>query len=531
MKLQKESDILDAAYRKQIIDEILGLENQYRKNELFKRFECFRDKTSNYVYQELLKQFDKSTVDEMSYALANVSIVKKIINKLSRVYSVDVTRKEDDNIKEIIKETQFNAKMKKLNRYLKLFKNAALYVRPTKCDEEKYEIQFVPLQPYLYDVIESPHDATEAEVVILSTYRKLNQVLPYGIPTSKTVPRTSDNKDQIIADADTGADDNTFIWWTKNYHFTTDCTGEIISGDNIENPIMDLPFVFLNEDTDNEFWSTSGNDLVNNAILINSMITNVNHIGITQGYGQFYMKGKNLPKYIKTGPNKAILMEYAEGEPTPDVGFATASPPLQELMNLIEMQVALLLTTNNLSTTGVSLKLNGSSLPSGVALIIDKAESMEDVQDQQQMFIDAEKEAFEIYTKWLKAYGGKGLLEDWQELAKLPEDYDPETNFGKPTAIVSEKEKLEIYKMRLDLKLDTLEDIIKKDNPSISEDQLREKLMEVSPKDAQAEMDEIKQKDMTNEGDQVNGEQKQVGKQDQLGVGQPQDTKEDPEQT
>ena len=59
------------------------------------------------------------------------------------------------------------------------------------------------------------------------------------------------------------------------------------------------------------------------------------------------------------------------------------------------MYIALYLTTNNLSTSGVSTQLSGgNTLPSGVALILDKAESLEDVQDQRQVFIDKEPDIF-----------------------------------------------------------------------------------------------------------------------------------------
>ena len=74
----------------------------------------------------LLRQFDQETVEEMRYALSNISIVKKVIDKLSRVYSNGVDRSitgdenATKNLKTLEKRLDVNTAMKKTNRFLKL---------------------------------------------------------------------------------------------------------------------------------------------------------------------------------------------------------------------------------------------------------------------------------------------------------------------------------------------------------------------------------------------------------------------------
>jgi hypothetical protein len=92
MQLEKEDQLLDISIRRKIIQEIKAFENQERKDEHFKRYECYKDLTNRYVIEELLKQFTQTTVEEMSYALCNLSVVRKVIDKLARVYSNGVTR-------------------------------------------------------------------------------------------------------------------------------------------------------------------------------------------------------------------------------------------------------------------------------------------------------------------------------------------------------------------------------------------------------------------------------------------------------
>lgn len=496
MRIKSEIEILDETTRKVILAEILGAENKQRKNDAYKRYLCYKDKTSQFVIEQLLSQFDMSTVKEMSYCISNISLLRKVIDKLARVYASGVKRSitgdemSTTTIEDLSKKLQFNTQIKKANKYLKLQKNMAVYVKPCPYVEEdgseKYKVKVEALNPYLYDVVEDYNDRTKPLCFILSDFK-------YSAPTNLaltgqqmathnyTSPKvgSADGIDQKIADSPEDAKIETIIWWTKNYHFTTDQFGNITS-QSIDNPIKELPFVNFAIDQDGQFWATGGDDLTDGSILINSVMTHNQHVAITQGYGQFFMKGKNLPKNIKIGANKAILMEYQEGEPVPEIGYATASPQIDSLRSLVEGYIALLLTTNNLSTTAVASSLAGPQMSaSGIAMIIDKAESMEDVNDQRQIFIDKEPEIWSIISKWISVYGDN-MDEDFKGKA-LPENFEEKFNleFIDAPVIMSEKEKLENLKARKELGIDSMVDIIMKDNPQMTKQQAEEKLKEL----------------------------------------------------
>jgi hypothetical protein len=142
------------------------------------------------------------------------------------------------------------------------------------------------------------------------------------------------------------------------------------------------------------------------------------------------------------------------------------------------MYIALYLTTNNLSTSGVSTQLSGGgTLPSGIALILDKAESLEDIQDQRQVFIDREPDMWEAINQVLKVYGDGNLVEELRGL-QLPDDFKKNFNikFHDATPIMSEAEKLGNMKLRQELGIDTLISLMMKDDPSLDEKQAEEKL-------------------------------------------------------
>lgn len=508
MRIKSEQDILKLEVRRAIIEEIKGSENQARKHEAYKRYLCYKDKTKDFVVEQLLRQFDQSTVEEMQYCVANVSFVRKIIDKLARVYNNGVKREivfdepATENLHQLEKELDFNTYIRQANKFLKLQKNLAFYVKPCPVSQangaERYTIKLDALNPYLYDVVEDYYDRTSPMAYILSDFDYAPTLYTTKDPAYagragseiKGVNPQTNRKDDIIADDPDDAKTKAFIWWTNQYHFTTDETGEIISGEEILNPIGELPFQNFALDQDGQFWARGGQDLIDGSILLNSVMTHNQHVAVTQGYGQFYMRGKNLPRNIKVGPSKAILMEYQEGEPVPELGFATASPQIDALRGLVESYIALLLTTNNLSTSSVSSSLNGqSAAPSGIAMVIDKAESMEDVNDQRQIFIDNEPAIWRKINKWLAVYGD--AMVDGLRGLSLPDNFEDGfvIHFNEAPVILSEAEKLANLKARKELGLDTMIDLVMKDNPSFSYEQAEEKLKQILEEKIKMAMD------------------------------------------
>lgn len=512
MRVKKEDDLLKIEVRKKIIADIQSNENQFRKDEAYRRHQCYKDMTKKHVVKELLKQFDSVTVNEMSYCVSNISFARKIIDKLARVYNNGVKRtavsdsevapdenaktpeqQATDMVEGVADVIEMDSQMQKTNRFLKLQKNVAVFVKPVPYDdnEDIYSLKLVVMPPFLYDVIENYHDRECAMAYVLSHYSPTGSGHNTLVATnaardgrSQITPMLKpegDGTDQTISNsaADKNLDVREYIFWSNKYHFTCNEKGEIIAstiGENDEptplNPIQKNPIVSLAIDQDGVYWAQGGDDLADGCILLNSMITNLNHIGITQGYGQFYAKGKNLPQNIKLGPNKAILMNVEDkDDPDPSIGFANANPPMQELIRAIEMYAALMLTTNNLTTTGISSSLETyKSAASGIALIIDKAESMEDVKDQQQVFMDREPEIFEIIGEWLNYYGSRDQLCD--ELAPykdFPTGIDIALKFNDMQPIMSETEKLNNIVLREKMGLNTIQELLMKDDPALSE--------------------------------------------------------------
>lgn len=499
MRIKTQEEILDPGIRKKIIEEIECSENKDRKHKSFKRHMIYKDQVEYWVLEMLERQFDQNTVKEMAYAISNISFLKKIIDKLARVYSQGAIRtvvddagvlSEEDTAKvqKLSKILNINSKQKSVNRYLKLHSNDAMYIKP--CPNEYGQWSVVPtvLAPHLYDVVEDYYDRTKGLVYILSAYEP--QTIQY---TSQDVskegrsfdtsirPKIGNGKDEIIADSpeDSDVEKKQYIWWSDNYHFTTDYQGNIVS-EGTENPIGKSPIIPYAKDQDNNFWAQGGDDLEQQSVRLNAQMSHINYIGALQGYGTFYYKGKKAPSNLAIGPSKGIKLEYEKDDPIPEIGFAQSSPQLTALMQMVEAQLALLLTTNNLSTAGVSTSMGTpSGFTSALHAMVDKSESMEDVQDQQQIFLDNEPKMWDVINKWLMLYEQEGTLVEELQGLTIPEDMTVNVQFLQPTPIVSEGEKLANIKLRKELGINTMEDLIKIDQPNLTDEEAHEKLEQI----------------------------------------------------
>ena len=504
-KLVSEQQLLDPEFRQQVIAEITGAENVERKREFLKRYEVYKDKTKKYVIQRLMSEgMKQETVNLMSNRAANISICRKVVNKLARTYSGGVSRdtgQEDtnDQIENIARLLCFDQKMQKSDRYRELHKNTALMIVPEPDElleegqQPKKKLKMKALNPWHYDVIEDPFYREIPRVYIISDFIDDVEGLARteaeaGVHNRK--PNSvfkSNNKDDIIADnprdAGRSKKDRRFTWWSETYHFVTDGDGQIVDGpDEGLNPIERLPIVNNAEEQDGQFWAIGGDDLVDGSILINLLATDMFAIAQIQGYGQFVVTGKNLPERLSIGPHNAIMFDYdpSNEDPEPKVSVVSGNPPLESWMASVEQYVALLLTTNNLSPGNVSVNLDAKSFPSGIAMLVERSEVNDDISDKHKDYQSIERELWEITKEWLDIMAPSNELnEEWSQVGTIPDNTDISIKFSDVKPVVTEGEKLENIKKRKDLGINEQVDLIILDNPDMTREEAEEKLLRI----------------------------------------------------
>jgi hypothetical protein len=286
-----------------------------------------------------------------------------------------------------------------------------------------------------------------------------------------------------------------YIWWSNAYHFTTNAKGEILallSPENNLNPINMLPFVDIAEDKDNCYWAKGGDDIINCDILLNIAITDLNYIIKYQSMGIFYLAGAGVPKTVKVGPSSMIVLEKREGDPDMQIGFASSNPQIDAVLSAIEQYLNFVLSTNSLDAGSISGRVTAAAASSGLQEMIKRSELLDDIQDQQEIYRDAEPSLFKIIFKFINLYLSMGKLdEEYSEIGQVDEDEEVVTKFAPPSIIQTEKEKLEVIEKRKSIGLDSMLDSIKLDNPELTEEQAIEKLANVKKEKAESAVKEL----------------------------------------
>lgn len=485
--ITQEADILNAEVRKKVIAFINSGPNVDRKRQQLRSYEIYKDMSKKYVAQALEREMEAKTLEEMQSRASNISILRKIINKKARVYKNGAMRPiEKEELSETEAEVQqkaadslydllnFNREMKKANRYLELQKNTAIQILPVPNEDGLHNLKARAYPGHLYDIIEDPNDPESAMVYIFSTFSNSDETHDAVINNGRGIANKQEK------DAEEIVDNTEYIWWSKTFHFTTDAKGSIIaekSPDNNLNPVGIQTICSLNKDQDGSYWAVGGEDLIDGSVLINVLLTDLYFIAKIQGMGQFYMFGKNVPKNIKVGPNHAITLEVEEGDPTPSIGFASSNPPLQDHMKMIEQYIALLLSTNDLASSAIQGDLQANTASSGIQELIVRSEVTTAIEDEQQIFLDAEPKLWEIIKAWQNFYmDNNKLTDEFKEIGKVAKETKIMVNFLPFQEFMTEEQRLNIIEKRQELGLDTQLDLIKRDNPDMSDTEADEKL-------------------------------------------------------
>lgn len=194
LKLFSDEQILDKEFRIKAIAELANGTNMARKDEHRKRYEIYKDKTKRYVIETLFAEgLKQQTIAQMSNRAGNISVCKKIVNKLARAYTPGVQRTIGESaeaaasLTEFERALKFNDNMKKVDRYRELHRNCLVGVVPERLDPETdsdyetadtYGLKMRVLGPWQYDVLPDGCDPEKARCVLITDWQPASRLGP-----------------------------------------------------------------------------------------------------------------------------------------------------------------------------------------------------------------------------------------------------------------------------------------------------------------------------------------------------------------
>lgn len=497
--LINEDQLLDIEFRKKAIERIQSDANRRFKRDKLKAYQIYKDLTKKWVIESISKEFSEKTVNQMVNRAANISVARKINDKKARCYAGGVVREiegEEENTKklgQLVEFLSFDSVMKKADRLSELLKNVeiqALYQNdPVETMEDgkarKRTVNRIML-PHQYDPIVHAHDKTHPVAFVLSDFYDTQSLITDHYLSDYTGTRDSTISQSVKKQAAMPQADEkpeVYIWWSGKYHFTTDDKGNILdalSPEGRQNPMRTLTFTSVHGDQDDSYWCEGGDDLVDGAILVNVLMTDLFAIMNVQGWGQLVITGKKIPDDIKGGPHRALTYEYDTGEPVPKVEYVSSNPPIDQWRECITMYVALLLSTNGLSTSNISTSLDGAQMAAGIAMMLDNAESMEPVEDKQKMFKGAEKKAWKNNFATHNYLVESGVaVEAESQIGLINTKKQVVTKFHQSKPIMTEAEKVDIMQKKKNTGLYTLVEMLMIKDPELKTEEAEKKAEEL----------------------------------------------------
>jgi hypothetical protein len=475
-----EANLLDIRYRKKVIEEIKGDENQQRKINSYKKMNVQNDNFYQYVKEYLESKLDPETVKEL-HIFANVNLQRRVSKSEASIYKRQPTREfyngssEIKELKDIYNEMDVDTCLKRANEAFKYEDQCAIQIYP-----DNGNLSTRVLLPHHYDVIPDDKNPEMAMCYIISNFDSTTKQVVQRDPSRTGYSQGnvySDNVNQTIADYDDSKlEKDRFYWWSKNYNFVTNGKGEFLAKEseeilrevedndiNILSPLAEyncLPFIDIATAKDFEFWVRPGNTLYDATIMYNTIITSEFQTVEMQGHAQPYYKGdaEHMPENVRIGVDKMIFIPINPNNPTnAEFGFANPGSDLAGIRDFRESFLAAFLSSRGLDTSVISGNSNVQKASSGVERMMQQIEKFEASQEDFSLFKKVEKKLAKVITAWIKSlYGVRdengNLVLDEVYQVNLPDPMDVTLNieFTKPELLKTDQEKIEIAKAQIE---------------------------------------------------------------------------------
>jgi hypothetical protein len=470
-------NLMDKSDRLLLIKEIEGEENKARKAASLKQFEIFNDRQKQYVIEYLQGQFSEKTVTEMPI-IASINLARRVVKQEASLYKesperefYNVTPELKELLEEIYDDYGLNDKFMKANEYFKL--QGQTHLNWTLKDGK---LCARVLLPHHLDVIPYEEDPEKGEIYIISSFDKTNYLTSTDqSPTGYlgTTLQMQDHINQKIGDKDDYKLKKRYVVWSKEFNFVMNGFGDIVSGEEVTNPIGIIPFVDISCSKDFEYWVRQGQSVSDFSVEFNGMISDVANVVRLQGWGQAVFMGPEglLPESLQIGPNLVLRLPIDPNNPVQtDFKYVTPNADIAGSLDFLKMNLSMFLTSRGIDPKTISMDGTSQSFSSGLERLLSMITKFEASRGDMDLFRKAEMQSFEIIKAFSKSYSGSELL----NIPEIPADAYMTIEFEEPEMIKSEKEELDLIQQKLEMGMISELDAYKKINDVDEETAIKE---------------------------------------------------------
>lgn len=456
-------NLLDESTIRSLIADIEGEQVRDRREKEYKSYKVSNGAQKEYIQEELRKLFPYSY---QTMRIADISLAKKVISKLSKAYKDNPIRLLDNDedtkaYQAIVTAGDFNTALEEFDSTYNRQKYALMWV-----NNQMGKLTLHSLKGFESFVVKN-QNTSELELVALSYPDS-------QITTALTAFADSDGVNNVFMESqdDSSASKRIYAFWT-NYQHTLWRVESKLEGKNkrvnkIErinidennifgiNPIGKIPFVFISESSSADLPFMS--NLSDQSISVNLLMSDYHTATALQGYGQLVVKllEGSESKSLHQGMTTAIQLTLVEGnEQQPDASFINANPDLAGMKETIAEYTKLILSENGITSGG----LTSENFNSGLERLIAQADVQDVISSNQKRYQKLEQGIFDIVVAYSKILPTIKLFKE-QKLTVI---------FSKPKVMISDKETLENIKTLLELGLITKVEALQMIDPNLDE--------------------------------------------------------------
>ena len=314
------------------------------------------DDTGKYI-QQYFKAPAFKEIPLMSY-----NVTKRMIDKMSRIYTLGASRTLSEKNDEYQSLTRFkDFKLKHIEKMTKLVGTIAVQVSWKENANGLQNFEYTPF--YKFDVILNPDNPVEPIAII---YPMLLPVDDYSV-----------------------APDPLYCLW--NHEFKIICDGNMNELERYENPYGRIPFTFFHRDHQiDNFFCYPAFDIISVNEMINILFSELSLGARFALFGQYVATGLYQDEKIqRAGSDEIIVMP--EGT---ELSILTPQTNISEGLKLARAMLELVAQNNHLQ---ISFSDTNKDRPSsGIALKIKDLERFEDYQDDLEIFAHHERSLYDL---------------------------------------------------------------------------------------------------------------------------------------
>ena len=376
------------------------------------------------LYDKVVVALRKQLISDKAYEsarrrVAPINIAKRIVDKLSKIYSTPVIREADNPTDQEIMD--FYVKEMKLDV---VFGDSNRFFNGTRATS---------IDPFLED------NKPRARVV------PTHQFLPYSSNLLK--PNVMDVYIKFMGERD---NKQIYFLYSNEEFLAINSEGnplpEFMAGNEGENPFKVIPQTYINR-SNHLLVPKADKGMLQMAILIPLILTDLNFAVEYMSHSIIW--GANLDvSNLELNPNAFWDLGETEDGKKPEVGQITPTVDIDQVLNLVKQEVDMWLESKNIKAGTGSAKV----AEAGVALMIREADTTDDRKEQIIHYTAAEKDFWQrmkvIHNYWAET-------QQVSETRKFSDDFEPVIIFASPRPIESQMDVIKRHKELQNMDLNT----------------------------------------------------------------------------